>query len=99
MCKCHEGKACKNPDEDAVPERIVVEEHNGDCSDCDDQHDEGAWKICDRHDERVLEDGLCAVVEAGQHREYVVQHDEVQKSGSGDDEPGIRSRQCRSPPL
>lgn len=87
MCKCHEGKACKNPDEDAVPERIVVEEHNGDCSDCDDQHDEGAWKICDRHDERVLEDGLCAVVEAGQHREYVGQHDEVQKSGSGDDDP------------
>ena len=87
MRKCHEGKACKNPYEDAVPENVVVKKHNCNGSQCDHQHHEGAREICDCHDERVLEDGLCVVVEAGQHREYVVQHDEVQKSGSGDDDP------------
>ncbi len=87
MRKCHEGKACKNPYEDAVPENVVVKKHNCNGSQCDHQHHESAREICDCHDERVLENGLCVVVEAGQHREYVVQHDEVQKSGSGDDDP------------
>ena len=87
MCKCYECEACEDPDEDAIPERVVVEERNCDSSDCNHQHKEGAWEICNRHDERVLEDGLCAVVKAGQYWEHVVQHDEIQKSGGGDDDP------------